>query len=156
MNQNFANELTAKLTELVAGLRYYNKPTKNMMVPYVVETMLPPKERGYKEGEHFPLICWAITGGQLSFRKPQPFDVVIDVGLAVDESAGTSLEQIIRGTASIMEITRAIGGLAASRVVAGYKLQLPFEFSIGDPENPGRQPHPYYWVQFKLSFLAPN
>lgn len=156
MDQKFSELFTKRLEELVADLRFYHKPTGDFVAPTVVETMLPKKEIGHREGEEFPMLCWAITEGKISFRKPQPFEVQIDAVVIVDEGNGSHVEQIARGTASVMELVHAIGGLAANRVLPPYKLQLPFDFHVGDVDHPGKQPHPYYLVQFKLSFLAPN
>lgn len=154
MKQDFTNGFTGLLTDLVADLRYYHMSTDTMIAPAVVETMLPPKDRNYKEGDDVPIVCWSIIGGELSsYLVPQPFNIVVAAGLVVKKE-GTPLEQIKSGTASIMELVRALGGLAEKRNIAGYKLQLPFEFTVGDPSNPGRQPHPYYWAQLKLTYLV--
>lgn len=156
MNQEFNQLFTARLLELTKDLRLYHRPSGELVAPKVVMTMLPPKTVGWQEGNDFPIICWTHHRGELSHLEPRPFEVVVDCGLMIDANSGTAMEQIIQGTEGVQAIISALHPLAGSRLFGPFKLQLPFSYTIGDNSagSEGRQPHPYYWVRFNLSFVA--
>lgn len=117
-----AQDFTARLKELTAELRFFHKPDGQQVPPQVIMTQLPLHSRSHMEGDDFPLICWTHYQGELSHLQPRGFDVVIDCGLLVDETEGTPLQQIERGTLA------ALHPLAGSRKFGKWKLQLPFTY----------------------------
>ncbi len=126
------------------------------MAPRIFQTMLPAKGHQHQEGYDFPLICWTHYGGSLTHLEPSAFKVCVDCGIRVDDTIGTSMEQIISGTEAIHSLLHALHQLAGRRKFGRYKLQLPFDYIIGSSEkgHEGRQPHPYYWLRLELSFVA--
>ncbi|CAG36317.1 hypothetical protein [Desulfotalea psychrophila] len=151
MNQSFATQFTERLQELVADLRYFHKPTGKWIAPRVVETMFLARARGQKEDCEYPAIRWAIYKGAFDRHRPQPFSVILNLGLLLD----TSCESVVEGTANIIEFTNAVGKLCEKPIFAPYKLKTPIPFQIGDPTEgqEGMQPHPYYWSSMHLDFL---
>lgn len=162
MTPEFTTELQSRIESLVSGLSYFHKPTGSRIPPRVYKTMLPDMEsfvvgQQQKESDVFPVVCWGIDGGELSKMKRHPIQVGLIACITVDETQGTSIEQIVSGSADIEELTMALGGLAGNCFFAGFKLQLPYRFSFGLPGRDGErlQPHPVYMVKFSISFLTP-
>ncbi len=149
MNAAFSNLLTSRLQALTADLRYLHKPSGDLIAPVIVETMLPPKESGYEEGQDIPLVRWLITGGEFAGLSPAPFAVRIDAGIY---TAGS----ITDGTRDITELTMALGKIVRKPWYKPFKLTDRISFLLGDQdrEAPGIQPHPYYWVSLYLQFVV--
>ncbi len=156
MDKQFSELFTERLQSLTAALRFYHKPSGEWRPPQIFETQLPLKKQGHLEGDDFPLICWTHHSGELTHLEPSAFKVSVDCGVLIDESTGSSLEQIASGTRAINSLVFALHGLAARRKIGRYKLQLPFSYIIGSDSkgHEGRQPHPYYWLRLNLSFVA--
>ena len=163
MTPEFTETFQAKLEELVADLRYYNKPTDTSIAPTVYKTMLPNivefvVGQESEEADYSPVICWGIDGGEVSRMVRHPINVGLVGVISVDESSdSSSLERIQSGSADIEELAMALKGLVNNCFYAGFKLQLPIKFTLGLPGADGerRHPHPLYVLRYTLSFLTP-
>ncbi len=159
MDKQFNELFSARLAELTADLRFFHKPTGGLRPPQIFETMLPEKDRQHLEDDIFPLLCWTHYSGELTHLEASSFKIAIDGCIRVDDTVGTSVEQIAAGSAAINDLLFALHGLAAQRKIGRYKLQLPFEYALGySPKrmgkgNEGDQPHPYYVLRLDLSFI---
>lgn len=149
MNEAFFTTLTTRLTELTADLRYLHKPTGEQRAPQVIGTMLPRPSGQVEEGDEYPLIRWVLYEGEFARMSPAPFSLLIDGVIYNDGS-------ISDGTADITELCRALGRIVEKPWYRPYKLRNRVRFTIGDPDenNPGIQPHPYYYLRMYLEFVV--
>lgn len=156
MDRNFNEMFTARLQQLTADLRFFHRPSGQNIAPQVIMCMLPPQEGKFIEGNDFPVICWTHHSGLLTHLQPSSFQIAVDCGLRVDTSHGKPISHISQGSEDILALIAALHRLAGARNFGRYKLQIPFSYTIGDSSagSEGRQPHPYYWVRFNLSFVA--
>ena len=154
MNELFSEKFQAVLVDLTRDLRYWSSNEKQLIAPQVVKTLPPPPGSAAEVDSEYPMVCWAVYKGEIS-TKPQPVRVLVDMGIKVDETSGTTIEQIRHGSANITQLISTVGELKNNRRIGGYRLQMPFEFIIGDqsPGFEGAQPHPYYHGRIYLSFL---
>jgi len=140
--------LVARVTELVADLRYFHKPTGQRIAPQVIESCLPKKDRTWQEGQDFPHVLIAITEGGFDKFTPPPVKVIIGCDVLTDGDNA-------QGTTEIMELTGAVGRLVENRSFPPYKLRTPIRFTIGSEQQgyEGIQPHPVYFSNIYLEFI---
>lgn len=148
MTPEFTILLQSRLESLVAGLQYDHKPTGAPRAVQVINPMLE-RVRGHEEGEEHPFVRWAIFEGSFEPRRPQPFKVVVSLGLY---TGGT----IDDGNRDIQELTAAVGGIVEDRAFPPSRLVTPVPYTIGDPREgyEGLQPHPYYYASMILEFTT--
>lgn len=148
MTPEFSALLQARFESLVASLQFDHKPTGVKRAVQVINPMLE-RIRGHEEGEEHPYLRWAICEGSFEPRKPQPFKVVVSLGLY---TAGS----IDDGNADIQSFTTAVGKIVLDRAFPPSRLVTPVPFTIGDPRDgfEGLQPHPYYYAGMILQFTT--
>lgn len=148
MTPEFTTLLQTRLEALVAGLQYDHKPSGAPKAVQVINPMLE-RLRGHQEGEEHPFVRWAIFQGAFAPRKPQPFKVVLSLGLY---TAGT----IDDGNRAIQALTMAVGKIVDDRAFPPSRLATPVSYTIGDPREgyEGLQPHPYYYASMILEFTT--
>lgn len=149
MTDQFYTALKARLTELVADLRYLHKPTAAMIAPQIIDLMLPRPTEQVEEAEEYPFVRWMVTSGEFKRQSPMQFSVVIDAGIYTD---GTVTE----GNGEISQLCSALGRIVDFPSFPPFKLNDNTRFILGTPAdegtNPGLHPHPYYHCRLFLEF----
>jgi hypothetical protein len=161
MTPKFTQAFQSRLEELVADLRYFHKPTDKRIAPRVYKTMLPDIAKFVvgqesNDADYSPAVCWGIDGGEVARIDKHPIDVSLIGAIAVDQSVGSSLDQIQSGSADIEELAVALKGLIKDCYYEGFRLVRPVRFTIGLPgvEGDRQQPHPVYVLRYIMSFIA--
>lgn len=149
MTEQFFTIFKARLSELVADLRFEHQPTGQLIAPQVIDIMLPRPTEPVPEGDEYPFVRWLVYRGEFERNQPTSFSVLIDGGVFTSGS-------VVDGAASINKLCMTLGGIVHVPRFSLYRLSGPVRFIIGDPaseeQNPGLQPHPYHHCRLLADF----
>lgn len=141
-------QLLARLTGLTKDLRFYHKPTGEMVAPQIVNTCMPDKTRDWQEDQDFPYVRAALFRGAFDGVSAQPHEAIVVCGIY-------SPGDVVDGTTAINQLTAAVGEIVTNRGFAPFVLAPPVEYRIGLDEAgmEGLQPHPYHFSKLHLKFM---
>lgn len=156
MNQLFITNMHTRLTELVAGLALYHKPTGVRQPPQVIGTQKDRPTTDEVDGAEYPFVRWILHEGEFVRASSGGVVVMVDGGIYTPGD-------IDSGLADINALCMALGGIVDRPWFnRPYKLRNRVPFWLGDHRSivdsfeKGTQPHPYYYCRLRLEFVVAN